>query len=69
MRNATTTETLLDKPIAVLFRLPCLEVLGNVGQVVRKIMQGRSYRGMYEVLEYEATLELEDPEGKRATFK
>jgi hypothetical protein len=34
-------------------------------KVVRKVVQGQSYRGVYEVLEYEATLELEDPEGKR----
>ena len=44
-------------------------MLGDVGKIVRKVVQGWSYKGMYEVLEYEATLELEDPEGKRATFK
>ena len=32
-------------------------------------MQGRSNNGMYEVLEYESTLELKDRGGKRATFK
>ena len=32
-------------------------------------MQGRSYAGMYEVLEYESTLELKDRGGKRAAFK
>jgi hypothetical protein len=60
--------SLIDKPIAVLLRQSWLEVVGNVGQVVRNIVQARSYRGMYEVLEYDATLELEDPAGKRAPF-
>jgi hypothetical protein len=60
---------LFDKLIAVLLRQSWLDVLGDVGKIVRRVVQGWSYKGMYEVLEYEATLELEDPEGKRATFK
>ena len=61
--------SLLDKLVAVLLRQSWLDVLGDVGNVARKIVQGRPYRGLYEVLEYEATLELEDQEGKSATFK
>ena len=45
------------------------DVLGDGGNVARKIVRRRSYRGLYQVLEYEATLELEDQEGKSATFK
>ena len=62
-------QNLFDKLIAFLLRQSWLDVLGDVGKIVRKIVQGRSYRGLYEVLEYEATLELEDQGGKRATFK
>jgi hypothetical protein len=62
-------QNLFDKLIAVLLRQSWLDVLGGVGKVVREIVQARSHRGMCEALEYEATLELEDPGGKRATFK
>jgi hypothetical protein len=62
-------QNLFGKLIAVLFRQSWLDVLGDVGKIVRRVVQGRPYRGLYEVLEYEATLELEDQGGKRATFK
>ncbi len=67
--NRNDNQSLLDKLIAVLSGLPWLEVLGQAWKIVRKVMQGRSYRGMYEVLEYESTLELKDRGGKRATSK
>jgi len=60
---------LLDKLIAILSGLPWLDVLREVWKILRKVIQGRSYRGLYEVLEYESTLELKDRGGKRATFK
>jgi hypothetical protein len=62
-------QNLFGKLIAVLLRQSWPDVLGDVGKIVRRVVQSWSYKGMYEVLEYEATLELEDPEGKRATFK
>jgi hypothetical protein len=43
-------QNLFDKLIAVLLRQSWLDVLGGVGKIVRKVVQGRSYRGMYEVL-------------------
>ena len=63
------SQSLLDKLIAVLSGLPWLDVLGEVWKIVRKVIQARSYRGMYDVLEYESTLVLKDRGGKRATFK
>ena len=60
---------LFGKLTAVLLRQSWLDVLRDVGKIVRRVVQARSYRGMYEVLEYEATLELERPGGKRATFR
>lgn len=62
-------QSLLDKLIALLSGLPWLDVLGQAWKILRKVMQNRSYKGMYEVLEYESTLELKDRAGKRATFK
>jgi len=70
MKNATITgASLISWLIATLSGLPWLEVLGDVWKTIQKVMQGRSYRGLYEVLEYESTLELKDQGGKRATFK
>ena len=62
-------QNLFDKLIAILLRQSWLEVLGDVGKAVRRIVQSRSSRGLYEVLEYEAALELGDPEEKSAAFK
>jgi hypothetical protein len=65
----SNNQNLLDKLIATLLGLPWPEALRNVWKIIRKVMQGRSYAGMYEVLEYESTLDLKDRGGKRATFK
>ena len=62
-------QNLSDKLIAVLLRQSWLEILGDVGKAVRRLVQSGFSRGLYEVLDYEAMLELEDPEGTRATFK
>jgi len=62
-------QSLFDKLIAVLSVLPWPEALGDLWKIMRNMMQGWSYRGMYEVLDYESTLELKDRGGKRATFK
>jgi hypothetical protein len=62
-------QNLLDRLIALLSGLPWLDVLREAWKILRKFVQARSYRGMYEVLEYESTLELKDRGGKRATFK
>ena len=60
---------LLQKSVAVLSGLPWFEVLEKAWQIVRQALQARSYRGMYEVLEHETTLELKDRAGKRAAFE
>jgi hypothetical protein len=62
-------QSLLDKLIALLLRLDWLDVLGDVWKVLQKALPGQSYKGLYEVLEYESTLELKDRGGKRAAFK
>ncbi|MGD8968616.1 MAG: hypothetical protein PVI07_13990, partial [Anaerolineae bacterium] len=65
----TDNQSFLDKLIAVLVRLPWADGLGDAVKALHKTIQGRSHRGLYEVLEYESTLELKDREGRKATFK
>ena len=60
---------LFDKIVSVLLELSWPDAVREVWQVIRKVIQSRSYAGMYEVLEYESTLELKDRAGKRAAFK
>ena len=59
----------LTKLITILLKLPRLEVLGDVWEIVQRVVQVLSPKNMYEVLEYESTLILKDRGGKRATFK
>ncbi len=49
--------------------LPWFEIAGELWKIGRKVMRGLANEGMYEVLEYESTLELHDREGKKATYK
>jgi len=49
--------------------LSWFEILGDLWKIGKKLMRGLSSEGMYEVLDYESTLEIHDPEGKRATFR
>ena len=61
-------QSLFRKPLSILSGLPWVDVVGKVWQLARQALQARSYRGMYEVLEHETTLELKDRAGKRATW-
>ena len=47
---------------------PWLEVLAELWKLGRRLWRGLTEEGMYEVLEYEATLELKDDKGKHAHF-
>jgi hypothetical protein len=61
-------QNLVDKLIGVLLGLPWADVLGDTLKALRKVIKGRSYRGLYAVLGYESTLELRDREGTKAIF-
>ena len=63
------TRGTIDRLIIALSGLPWLELGGKAWKIIRKVMEGRFYQDMYEVLEYESTLELKDKGGRRATFK
>ena len=58
-----------DQWIALIFSVPWLEVAAELYKLIRKLWRGLADEGMYEVLEYESTLELLDRHGKRASFK
>jgi hypothetical protein len=60
--------SLFDKLVAVLLRLPWSDVLGDARKIICRVTRGWTDNGMYEVLEYESTLELKDRGGKKATF-
>ena len=46
--------------------LPWIEIFIDLWRVGNKAIRGLSVEGMYEVLEYESTLELKDSKGKHA---
>lgn len=64
--NNQDNDSLRLKLLAMILGLPWLEFAGNVWKIARKIIRGLSNEGIYEVLEYECTLELKDKEGKQA---
>lgn len=45
-----------------------VETLASAWQLGKGIIVNRSHTGLYEVLNYESTLTIHDPQGKRATF-
>ena len=62
-------QSILGKLITVLWGLPWPEVVEKLWKTTKNVVHGLSVKGMYEVLEYESTLELKDRGGKKATFK
>ena len=50
----------------MLLELPWLAMAGNFWKIIRKILRGFASEGIYEVLDYECTLELTDKSGKDA---
>jgi len=53
----------------LLLNLPWLEIVGELWKVSSKILRGMANEGVYEVLDYESTLEIHNRKGTRATFK
>ena len=52
-----------------LFALPWIEILAEIWKLLRRLWQGLADEGIYEVLEYESTLELLDNKGRSARFQ
>ena len=59
----------LAKLAGILTGLPWIEIVIEAWKIGRKMLRALPGTAMYEVLEYETTLELKDPKGMRATFK
>ncbi len=55
--------------VAILLRLPWLEIVADLWKASKKVLRGWTDEGMYEVLEYESVLELKDKRGERAHFR
>jgi hypothetical protein len=57
------------KGITLTLGLSWFEILGEIWKHGRTLIQGLAREGMYEVIDYESTLELLDNKGKKAAFK
>jgi hypothetical protein len=62
----TDNQSTLDKPISVLFRALWAEALEGIWRLIRKVVQDKVCRSLYEVLEYESALTLRDRAPRRA---
>ena len=60
---------IFDNLIDLLKRLPWMDIFINIGKLGLDLVKGSAIKGLYEVLEYESTLELKDTKGERATFQ
>ena len=58
-----------NKLINVMPYLSWFDALADIWKLGSKAIRGLSVDGMYEVLEYESTLELKDRKGKQALFR
>ena len=59
----------LSQLVTISVSLSWFEILGELWKIGRRVMRGLANEGMYEVLDYESTLEIHDRRGKKATFK
>lgn len=66
--ESKSTTSFLRKFLVILFSEPSLDVLAAAWKTGKKLWQGLIEEGMYEVLEYESTLELIDAHGEQAQF-
>jgi hypothetical protein len=68
-KRKRVTSGFIDTLTGLLLSLPWLDILAEVLKVTKALWRGLADEGMYEVLEYESTLELKDRKGKRAVFR
>ncbi len=67
--NRTSDVTKIRQLLTLVLNSPWLEILAEVWKVVQKVWRGFAEEGMYEVLDYEFTLELLDKKGARAKVR
>jgi len=59
----------LPKIASFLLGLPWVEILAETWKLSRKLLNGLTSEGIYEVLNYEMFLEMHDTKGKNATYR
>lgn len=67
--NSNKKTILIANWLSIAFGYPWFEIAGEAWKIGRKLMRGFANEGMYEVLDYESTLELLDKEGKKANYR
>jgi hypothetical protein len=67
--DARSTISRLGRLITALFDSRWIEAIAELWKLWRKFASGLAEEGMYEVLEFESTLELLDKRGERAQFR
>jgi hypothetical protein len=67
MSNKETT--MFARVLAELLGLPWVEIIAEAWKLGKKLWRGLSQEGIYEVLEYESTLELLNKEGTKARYQ
>lgn len=65
----TSLPSQLTQLLKTLLSSQWLEILINAWKTIRKLLREQADEGVYEVLEYETTLELMDKQGKRAKVR
>ena len=58
-----------EKLLKLLIRLPWIDIFIDVGKLGIEFLRGSASGGIFEVLEYESTLEIHDTKGNRASFR
>src|SRR5574341_675507 len=66
--KATDWVRSLSRFVFSLLNAEVLETIFQVWQVARKVITAKASEGLYEVLEYDAQLELQDKYGRTAVF-
>ncbi len=59
----------LWRKLLACFSLEWLVLLPDLYQLLRRWLSGQRHEGLYEILDYETTLELVDPQGETAIFR
>ena len=59
----------MNKLAEIVLNIPWLQILAESWKLGRKLWRGMAVEGMYEVLEYESTLDIRDKYGKQAQFQ
>ncbi len=67
--NGQNIDTSLARTIGMILGLPWFEMAGTIWKIGRKLMRGLASEGVYEVLDYQCTLELKAKDGGFAAIQ